>query len=489
MALTAQLESEATPPPAGGLPEYGRQFLRQRRRHYEQALPREISGATRGYRESVHKEFKRIIPEGRSVLEVGCGTGDLLSALRPGSGVGIDFCPQAITVARERHPALRFEVGEATEFQSGVSFDYIVLSDLINDLPDVQRLFEHLHRCSHRRTRLVMNFFNHVWYPVLRLAEFFGAKARTPPQNWLSQTDVKNLLYLAGWAVVRIDTRILWPLRIPFWAAFCNRFLAPFLRPLCLSDFVVARPQRLPETVKEPSCTVVIPARNERGNIEAAVSRVPEMGSGTEIILAEGHSTDGTWEEIQRVQAAYSERRIRAFQQSAWGKGAAVREALGRAEGDICLILDADLTVPPEDLPKFYQALRSEVAELANGVRLVYPLEGQAMRFLNLVANKGFGVAFSWLLGQPVKDTLCGTKAFFREDYLRIRENRKWFGDFDPFGDFELLFGAARLNLRILDVPVRYQARTYGQTNIRRWRHGWLLLRMMFLAARELKFA
>ena len=230
------------------------------------------------------------------------------------------------------------------------------------------------------------------------------------------------------------------------------------------------------------------PARNEAGNIEAAVQRTPEMGLGTEIIFIEGHSKDNTWEEIQRVKAAYPQRDIKMMKQQTKGKGGAVREAFAVATGDLLFILDADLTMPPEQLPKFYEVARSGTAEFVNGVRLVYPMERDAMKFFNMIANKFFGLAFTWLLGQPIKDTLCGTKVLFRADYEAIARNRSYFGDFDPFGDFDLLFGAAKLNLRIVDLPIRYAARTYGDTNIQRWRHGWLLLRMVIFAARRMKF-
>jgi glycosyltransferase involved in cell wall biosynthesis len=240
--------------------------------------------------------------------------------------------------------------------------------------------------------------------------------------------------------------------------------------------------------VKAMTVSVVIPARNEAGNIEAAVRRTPEMGTGTEIIFVEGNSTDHTWAEIQRVAQVYPERKIRCLQQSVVGKGDAVRAGFTVATGDILMILDADLTVQPEELPKFYQAIASGRAEFGNGVRLVYPMQQQAMRFLNLCANKAFGLIFSWLLGQSIKDTLCGTKVMLRRDYERLAAGRDYFGDFDPFGDFDLLFGAGKLGLSITDIPIRYCDRTYGTTNIKRWQHGWLLLRMVIFAARKLKF-
>jgi glycosyltransferase involved in cell wall biosynthesis len=240
--------------------------------------------------------------------------------------------------------------------------------------------------------------------------------------------------------------------------------------------------------VNEPSVTVVIPCRNERGNIESAVRRTPRMGRETDIVFVDGSSTDGTPAEIERVIAAHPEWRITLLHQgSGTGKGDAVRKGFAAATGDVLMILDADLTVPPEDLPKFYRALASGKGEFINGTRLVYPMERQAMRTLNLLGNKFFSLAFTWLLEQRFRDTLCGTKVLFRRDYEKIAANRAYFGDFDPFGDFDLIFGASKLNLRIVEVPVRYRERTYGVTNIRRFSHGWLLLRMCVLAFYKLK--
>jgi SAM-dependent methyltransferase len=447
--------------------------------------PRESS---RYYHQLLKGYFAFLVPQHARVLEVGCGLGDLLAAVHPMHGLGIDFSPSMIEIARQRHPQLEFQLGEAESFLSDQQFDYILLSDLVNDLPDVQAVLTHLRKFARPRTRLVVNFFNHLWHPVLNVAERLGFKAPTLPQNWLSTADLKNLLHLAGWELVKGDTRILWPIRTPILESLLNRWLAPLMRHFCLTIILVARPKPQEPIDKHYHCSVIIPARNESGNIEAAVQRTPEMGLGTEIIFIEGHSQDNSWAEIQRVAAKYTNRRIKALQQRSKGKGGAVREAFAEATGEVLFILDADLTMPPEQLSKFYDVARSGTAEFVNGVRLVYPMEHEAMQFLNMIANKFFSLAFSWLLGQSIKDTLCGTKVLFRSDYEAIARNRACFGDFDPFGDFDLLFGAAKLNLRIVDLPIRYQARTYGETNIHRWRHGWLLWRMVLFAARRLKF-
>jgi SAM-dependent methyltransferase len=455
---------------------------------YDERAPSRSRDIERGYHRLLRSYYAFLIPPGARVLELGCGTGDLLAATRPVRGLGVDFSPAMIDLARPAHPGLAFEVADAARVPGDEKFDYIIMSDLINDAPDVQELLNRAQRHAFQHTRLVLNFFNNLWRPILKLAEWMGAKSPTPPQNWLSLADVKNLLHLAGWEIIKVDSRILWPLSTPGIGPLFNRWLAPLFKHVCLTQFIIARPRPLPHHYRDYSCTVVIPARNEAGNIEAAVQRTPEMGLGTEIIFIEGHSQDNTWEEIQRVMKAYPHRNIKALQQTSQGKGGAVREAFAEAAGQLLFILDADLTMPPEDLPKFYDIAKTGTADFVNGVRLVYPMEDQAMRFFNMIANKFFSLAFSWLLGQPIKDTLCGTKVLFRSDYEMIAKNRSYFGDFDPFGDFDLLFGAAKLNLRMMDLPIRYRARTYGDTNISRWRHGWLLLRMVCFAARRLKF-
>jgi glycosyltransferase involved in cell wall biosynthesis len=333
--------------------------------------------------------------------------------------------------------------------------------------------------------------YSRLWEQPLAIAQWLGLGKPELYQNWLTVQDVVGLLELADFEVIRHWEEILWPLPTPLLATLANRYLVklcPF-KLFALTNFIVAklRPQRLPQG-QEQLVSVIIPARNEAGNIPAIFERIPKLGRETELVFIEGHSTDDTYAAIAKAIADHPERRCQLFQQAGSGKGDAVRLGFAHANGDVLMILDADLTVPPEDLPRFYEVLRSGKGEFVNGVRLIYPMEKEAMRFFNLVGNKFFSLAFSWMLGQPIKDTLCGTKALWRSDYERIRANRSYFGDFDPFGDFDLLFGAAKLNLKIVEIPVRYRERTYGATNIQRWKHGWLLLKMVLFAARRIKF-
>lgn len=445
----------------------------------------------RYYYEEIERIVRFHVPPGSSVLEIGCGTGDLLAALAPSRGIGIDISPKAVEIARAKHPGLSFLAGDAEDLPISESFDYVILSDLIGYLDDVQRSFEQLNRVCHTRTRVILTYFNYLWEGVLRAGERLGMKRPQPDQNWLALADLQNLFSLAGFQTVSMGYKVLLPVRIPMLSSICNRVLAnlPLLRKLCLVEFIIARPAPLAVSEKTLSCSVVVPARNERGNIEDAVRRIPEMGRHTEIIFVEGNSRDGTAEEIERVIATHPERAVKLVHQgSGVGKGDAVRKGFAAATGDVLMILDADLTVLPEELPKFLKALSSGRAEYVHGSRLVYPMEKQAMRFLNTLGNKFFSLAFTWLLDQRIKDTLCGTKVIYRRDYERIAAGRGYFGNFDPFGDFDLIFGAAKLDMKIVEIPVRYRERTYGTTQISRFRHGWLLLRMCLFALRRIKF-
>jgi len=433
--------------------------------------------------------FRFLIPENSRVLEIGCGLGDLLAAVKPARGVGIDISSKMIEIAMERHPELHFKCMDAENFILNEKFDAIIISDSIGFFPDIQKVFENLRQCCQKHTRIFISYYNFLWEPVLVFGEKFGFKMPQQTQNWLTPDDIINLLDLAGFDVVKRERRLILPVDIPLITSFCNRFLAniPGIGKLCLSNYIVARMKDPSTKTPDYSVSIVIPARNEKGHIESAVTRLPKFGKHQEIIFIDGHSTDGTPEEIRRVIEKFPDKDIKFMVQEGKGKGDAVRKAFDAATGDILMILDADLTMPPEDLPKFYNAISQDKGEFINGCRMIYPMEDQAMRFLNLLGNKFFAMMFSWLLNQRIRDTLCGTKVLFREDYKRIVEGRSYFGDFDPFGDFDLLFGASKSNLKIVEMPIRYRERVYGTTNISRFSHGWLLLKMTVFAFFKLK--
>jgi SAM-dependent methyltransferase len=436
--------------------------------------------------------MKFLVGNNCRVLELGCGTGKLLNSLSPSYGVGVDLSANMVSSAQKKYQNLNFIQGdlEDKELISSLNgpFDFIILSDTIGYLDDCEKSFAGLHALCTPGTRLVVSYYSWWWKPILDLGEKIGLKMPSVEMNWLSDEDTIGLLQLADFEPVKREWRQLVPLRLFGLGSFVNRFIGtlPLIRRLSLRNYLVVRPIFTVE-LNEPSATVLIPCRNEKGNIENAVKRLPNFCKNLEIMYVEGNSQDGTLDEIHRVIATYPDKNIKVLTQDGKGKGDAVRKGFDNASGDILMILDADLTVPPEDLPKFYNAIVTGKGEYINGTRLVYPMNDQAMRFLNFWANRTFSVIFTWLLNQRITDTLCGTKVLTKKNYEKITANRSYFGDFDPFGDFDLIFGASKINLKFLEVPIRYGAREYGETQISRFRHGWLLLKMVIFAYKKLK--
>jgi SAM-dependent methyltransferase len=476
-------------------------FKQQVQAYFDQIAPDldRWSDRNRYYYQDLERLHQFLVPAGSNVLEIGCGTGSLLAAVAPQLGVGIDFSQPVLEIARRKYPQFQFHCLDAETLAPTdlspelVPFDVILLSGVLGYLSDIQSVLERLKPFCHSRTRLVLSFHNFLWEPLLHLAERIGQRRRQPQQNWLSMIDILNLLAITGYTCVRSGRRLLIPKRIPGLSGCLNRYLSqlPGFNHLGLTNYVVARlsPQLQPDSPTQYTCSVIIPARNEAGNIAAAIARLPQLGKQTEVIFVEGNSQDQTWAEIQRlVQTYQGQFTVKALQQSGQGKADAVRLGFAQATGDILIILDADLTVQPEDLSHFFTVIALGRGEFVNGSRLVYPRSAEAMPWLNTLANKFFALAFSFLLGQSLKDTLCGTKVLWKADYKRIAAGRSYFGDFDPFGDFDLLFGATKLNLHIVEVPVRYQPRGYGESNISHLREGLMLLRMCLYASRKIKF-
>lgn len=444
------------------------------------------------YHDYLNNLIQQLAPDAGRVLELGSGSGDLLARFRRDQAVGIDISPRMVELAKERHPGFDFRHGDAEGLDIDGKFDTVIMSNLIGLSENVYECFKEANRLVDPRGRLIVVYYNHLWELALKGASALGLRAPIPSENWLPLAEVDNLLSLTGFQVVRSGRRMLCPKFIPLVSWFMNKVLAPLplFQRLCLIEYVVARPleQNLKDRSKELTCSIIIPTKDERGNIQDAIDRTPDLGRHTELIFVDGNSVDGTVEEIQRVIREHPERDIKFIPQGdGRGKADACRKGFEAATGDVFMILDSDLTTPPEDLPRFFEILASGKAEFVNGCRLVYPMEKDAMRFLNKIANYTFGRLFSWLIEQRIRDTLCGTKVLFRDDYLKIAANRKYFGEFDPFGDFDLLFGAARLNLKIVDLPVRYKERTYGEIKISRFRHGVLLLKMFLFGVGKLK--
>ena len=472
------------------LPHY-RSYTSQRKSYWN--LENESDNKWRCFRSYYRKRlidiYKFTIPEGSRVLEVGCGEGDLLSAVSPSYGVGLDISIVSINKARLKHPHFDFHEMDAQQIEISSTFDYIIFSDLLNELWDVQSFVSSLKKLCHSQTRIVFNLHSNLWQHPRRLASFLGLARSQLVQNWLTPEDIEGLFFLADFELVRCSNEIIWPIRTPIIDSFLNKIVVKFwpFNYFGITNFFVARP--LGNMIQAPPVvSVIVPARGESGNISAIFDRIPEMGAGTEIIFVEGGSNDDTYQKIELEMKERNRPMTKLLKQLGKGKNDAVSLGFANATGELLMILDADMTVAPEDLILFYDAWISGKGDFINGSRMVYPMEDKAMRFLNMVGNKLFSFAFSFLLGQKVKDTACGTKVLSKKHYIPIDKNRAYFGNFDRFGDWDLLFGASRFNLKIIDLPIRYYERKYGVTKMQRWRIGVLLVRMVTLGLFRLKF-
>jgi SAM-dependent methyltransferase len=445
------------------------------------------------YRKDDRKFMQFLVPSGKRILELGCGRGELLAALQPSYGVGVDFGARTIANARELHPDLHFVLGDvedpATLAAVEGPFDYIVIADTIGMFEDIDGTLRRVHHLCTPSTRIIISYYSHLWEPILKFAELIKLRNRQPKINYIATADFLNLMDLADFEVISHEQRQLIPLKWFGLGPFVNRFIAPLpgIRQLCLRTYLIGRPVRqFPD--RKFSVSIVIPCRNEKGNIENAILRMPRFGSAQEVLFVEGNSSDGTFAECERVRDAYKDSwDIKVLKQDGKGKGDAVRKGFSAATGDVLMILDADLTMPPEMLPKYHAIIHTRKAEFVNATRLIYPMENEAMRPLNFIANRCFAYLFSYLVNTRLTDTLCGTKVLLRKDYEVLARERTYFGNFDPFGDFDLIFGAAKQNLKIIETPIHYKARTFGETQISRFRDGWLLLKMVWFAYRKLK--
>lgn len=388
-------------------------------------------------------------------------------------------------LTRQKFAILRIKSNESISIiREGQDCDIVILPKNVAYIKDLQKIFTSLQSKMNSKSRLIVIYYNHLWELLIKLANLLGWRHTQGEQNWLDEDDIKNLLELSGFEVITSQKRMLFPLDIPIFSDIVNKYFAflPLINSFCLTTYSVSRKKI--DLEKDYSISIIVAARNEEGNISKIVNSIPKFGTKQEIIFVEGNSKDGTWAKIVNVTEKKQTKNliIKAFKQKGVGKADAVRLGFSKATGEILMIYDADRTVEAKDLSKFYKALKENRGEFINGSRLVYPMEKDAMRTLNKIGNKVFSILFTWILGQRFKDTLCGTKAFFKKDYLKFKR----FKD-DPFGDFELIFGAIENNLKVLEIPVRYKERVYGSTNISRFKHGMQLFKITWLAFRKFK--
>lgn len=366
----------------------------------------------------------------------------------------------------------------------GRSFDYIIILEVLEETQDIIKLLKDTQTLLKKRGKLVIIYNNYLYNYIKQL---FNKKSK----NWLSTNDIRNFLQLSNYESFISNALYFFDIKLPLLNSLINRIIVHIfpISHFAKIHYIIAK--KIHISPKDLSTSIIIPARNEKGNIENIFNSLSPLGTTTEVIFVEGNSVDGTKEEIIRCINKYSKIQTFSFhfidQGTEKGKADAVRKGFAKAKGEVLFIYDADVSINPNDLSKFYKAIISNKGEFINGSRLVYPMEKLAMQSLNILGNKFFSLLYSWILDQKVKDTLCGTKVIWKNDYLLMKNDRYLTGNYDPFGDFELLIGARKLNLKIIDLPIRYYERKYGKTNIKRFSNGLQLAKYSLIAIKKLK--
>jgi len=435
----------------------------------------------RYYHNGIKKICRAVIPEGERVLEIGCATGDLLAALKPAAGVGIDFSSNMIELAKKKYPYLKFYTMAAEDMALNEKFNYVVMSNLVDYMEDIWVVFEKIKSVLDIDGKVIITSVNPVWEPVFRMGQKIGLKTPDTERNFITNKDIVNLLELHSFEVLKERLGMFLPKGIPLLSPLLNFIIPelPMLRQLCVTQYIVAKTKRPKQSF---SCSVVIPCHNEKDNIKHCLRRLPKMGKFTEAIVVDDGSTDTTAAQVSPDLNRDVDIRVISYNTKK-GKGHAVRVGFDNAKGDVLMILDADMAVMPEELPYFFKLFEDGFADFVNGTRVIYPMDRKAMPILNYAGNKIFSLILSWIMEQRVSDTLCGTKALFKKDYGKIlMRDLSW-------GDFDLLFGASKLCLKIREMPVHYKIRIAGKSKMNVFKHGWVFLRHALMGIKVLKLS
>jgi hypothetical protein len=403
--------------------------------------------------------------------------------MKPQRGVGIDISKEMIALASEKYPQYAFIHSPIETLHLDETFDYIIMVDVVDHVYDVMEVFQNLYRFCKPTTRIILTTINPWWDPILTFMEKIGAKMPEGPHNFIEKGNLRRIFEMMDFVVSYSGFMLLFPKRIPLLSYLANSLGVRIwgVNRLSCAQYMIIQPTAKNENDLGLGCSVIIPCYNEQDNIEEAIRRVPAMGKATEIIVVNDGGRDNTVQKVKDLQSEFPNLKLVDYSPN-HGKGYAVRRGFEAAMHEIIMILDADISTPPEELPRFFEPLNKGICQFVNGTRMVYPMQDQAMRIFNLFGNKLFGYIMSFITQQNLTDTLCGTKALYKSDLKRIR----W--GLDKWGDFDLLFAAARMGSKITEVPVHYMSRKSGESKMKTFRHSAHLLMACFKGFRELIF-
>ncbi len=426
------------------------------------------------YREHTIKFLSQVVPENKKVLLIGCLTSEILEALRPSYGVGLDVSEEAVRLARAncQNPNVRYHCALPEEYKTTEKFDYVILLNVVDHSDDVLALVDSVSKFVHEDSRVILSMLNPLWHPLVKFASRLKIRIPDHKRNLVGSRILGTALEIKSFKVMDKCRRVLVPKRIPLFSWLCNQFLSrlPGFNSLCFIQYVTAKPAELKKTNRS-SCSVIIPCYNEEGNITECINRVPHMGSFTEILVVNDGSKDKTEEIVRNLTPTFPNLTLITYAKNQ-GKGNAVLKGLRAAKGDVVMILDADMTVPPEELTDFFEALESKTADFASGTRFLYPMEREAMRLANYFGNILFSKLVEVIVGSECSDTLCGTKAMRKIDFADFElEDSAW-------GDFDLIFHAARRKLKCVEIPVHYKSRVAGESKMKAFSSGISFLKL-----------
>ncbi len=355
----------------------------------------------------------------------------------------------------------------------------IILTDLFEVSTDILELLSMVNKLLGKDGIIVICSINQKWNRILNLFERLNLKDGNQKRLFINSTIVLNIAKVTGLEFVTQRNKQIFPFRMLGLGSLINNILEILFFPFSfgIRIYSILNQQEKFNEEKKYSKSIIIPAKNEEKNLKPLLNQIPELEEDHEIILAIGDSEDKTYEVAKEIKEARCwPFEVKVIKQTGKGKANAVWEAVEEASKEVIIILDADISVNPETIVQFNSVIDTGKASFVNGTRLIYGMESGAMRIVNNLGNRIFQYIVSIIIGQKITDSLCGTKVFFRKDFNKIKLWKELVQMKDPFGDFDMIFTAGYFGLKILEIPVRYQARVYGVTQIKRFRDGYKLI-------------
>lgn len=362
---------------------------------------------------------------------------------------------------------------------NNTKYDCIVLSDMFEVNDDILGLLKLLKKNLNNDGTILLTSITPIWDGVLSILEMLNLKNKSKKRSYIHLNKLSAVLDTINFQITGKRTRQYFPFKLFYFGNIINNFLEIILYFFNFGIRSYFTIKEIEDTAEKDvlSKTIIVPAKNEEGNLNELINRIPYLGNNVEVIISCGISNDNT---LGMAKSLKSDNFIiKVIEQTSKGKANAVWEACEQSSNDLIAILDADLSVDPEELSSFFELIETKKCDFVNGTRLIYSMEKGSMRFINNFGNRLFQYVVSKIIRLPLTDSLCGTKVFKKNLYEKIKKWQSVVKIKDPFGDFDLLFAAAYSSQKIVEYPIHYRARKYGTTQIRRFKDGFKLIKYL----------